>query len=167
MVAQGVLDRRVPGHSPEPRRRTGGNRCGELRDAEAAKLRESLVPVLPLSPEIHSQSPANPSFQVCEHARGLAERKVPAPSNEVRREVFDDPFQIEASCPACDVPNSVFELSERFRRNASFAPVVRNTEPQELALFRSCHPALGLLTFSRSLSVRNRVIEAMTRSPAR
>src|ERR1700739_893970 len=29
-VAQGLLDRRVSGHAPEPRRRTSGNRCIEL-----------------------------------------------------------------------------------------------------------------------------------------
>src|ERR1700739_2057542 len=29
-IAQGLLDRRVSGHAPEPRRRTSGNRCIEL-----------------------------------------------------------------------------------------------------------------------------------------
>lgn len=135
----------MSGHVPEPRRRTGGNRCGELREAEAAKLSESLVPVPLLSPKLHSQSPATPGFPICEHATGLTESKVLAPSNEVRREVFDNPFDIDASCLACDVPNSVFELSERFRRNASFAPVVRNTEPHELAPFRSCHRGFGFI----------------------
>src|SRR5437879_330189 len=40
VVAQGLLDRRVSGHAPEPRRRTGGNRCIELRYATTAQFVE-------------------------------------------------------------------------------------------------------------------------------
>ncbi|WOH75716.1 hypothetical protein RX330_11850 [Bradyrhizobium sp. NDS-1] len=65
VIAQGVLHR----WCPDIRQSPGGNRCGELRDAEAAKLHESLVPSLPLSPEIHSLFSVNPGFQVFEHAR--------------------------------------------------------------------------------------------------
>ncbi|WP_354129272.1 hypothetical protein [Bradyrhizobium sp. i1.15.2] len=48
VVAQGVLDRRCPDirQSPAGDRRQS---MRELRDAEAAKLHESLAPVLPLS----------------------------------------------------------------------------------------------------------------------
>jgi hypothetical protein len=54
VVAQGLLDRRVSGHAPEPRRRTGGDRCIELRYATPAQFVEAVVPVLPLPPKIRA-----------------------------------------------------------------------------------------------------------------
>jgi hypothetical protein len=89
VVAQGLLDRRVSGHAPEPCRRTGGDRCIELRYAATAQFVEAVVPVLPLPPKIRAQSSADPRFQVGEHPWGLAEAEVAAPSNEVWRQVFD------------------------------------------------------------------------------
>ena len=54
VVAQGLLDRRVSGHAPEPRRRTGGDRCMELGYAATAQFIEAIVPVLPLPPKIRA-----------------------------------------------------------------------------------------------------------------
>src|SRR5712691_14946 len=54
VVAQGLLDRRVSGHAPEPRRRTGSDRCIELRYATTAQFVEAVVPVLPLPPKIRA-----------------------------------------------------------------------------------------------------------------
>jgi hypothetical protein len=54
VVAQGLLDRRVSGHAPEPRRRTGGDRCIELGYATTAQFVEAVVPVLPLPPKIRA-----------------------------------------------------------------------------------------------------------------
>src|SRR5712671_2554065 len=54
VVAQGLLDRRVSGHAPEPRRRAGGDRCIELRYATTAQFVEAVVPVLPLPPKIRA-----------------------------------------------------------------------------------------------------------------
>lgn len=66
------------------------------------------------------------------------------------------------------VPHLVFELSERFRRNASFAPVAFEIlNPRNLRPSGRATVLLASLTFSCGLSVKNRVIEAMTRSPAR
>src|SRR6516164_9609318 len=53
-VWQGLLDRRVSGHAPEPRRRTGGDRGIELRYAATAQFVEAVVPVLPLPPKIRA-----------------------------------------------------------------------------------------------------------------
>ena len=53
-VARGLLDRRVSGHAPEPRRRTSGNRCIELGYATTAQFVEAVVPVLPLPPKIRA-----------------------------------------------------------------------------------------------------------------
>src|SRR6516225_1846435 len=54
VVAQGLLDRRVAGHAPETGRRTGGDRCMELRYAAMAQFFEAVVPVLPLPPKIRA-----------------------------------------------------------------------------------------------------------------
>jgi len=48
VVAQGLLDRRMSGHAPETGRRTGGDRCIELRYAMTAQFIETVGPVLPL-----------------------------------------------------------------------------------------------------------------------
>src|ERR1700730_9694966 len=53
-VGQCLLNRRVSGHAPEPRRRTGGDRCIELRYAVTAQFVEAVVPVLPLPPKIRA-----------------------------------------------------------------------------------------------------------------
>src|SRR6516225_10176408 len=52
VVAQGLMDRRVSGHAPEPRRRTGGDRCMELWYATTAQFCEAIGAVVPLPPEI-------------------------------------------------------------------------------------------------------------------
>jgi hypothetical protein len=54
VVVQGLLDRRVSGHTPETGRRTGGDRCIELRYATTAQFIEAVVPVLPLPPKIRT-----------------------------------------------------------------------------------------------------------------
>jgi hypothetical protein len=54
VVAQGLLDRRVSRHAPEPGRRTGGYRCIELGYATPAQFVEAVVPVLPLPPKIRA-----------------------------------------------------------------------------------------------------------------
>src|SRR6516162_7129177 len=54
VVAQGLLDRRVSGHAPEPSWRTGGDRCLELWYATTAQFCEAVVPVVPLPPKIRA-----------------------------------------------------------------------------------------------------------------
>ena len=83
------------------------------------------------------------------HTRGLAETEVAAPSEDVRRQLFDHLRQTDPSCPACHVPDLRLEFIEGFWRDAPLAPAIRDAEPQEFAgrataLFAS-------LTFSRSL----------------
>jgi len=58
------------------------------------------------------------------------------------------------------------EFDKSFGRDVPFAPVIRDAEPQELALPPVAPPRFfASLTFSRSLLVRNWLTEAMTRSP--
>ena len=53
-VAQGLLDRRMSGHAPEPGRRAGGNRRAELWHATAPQFVEAVGAVLPLPPKIQT-----------------------------------------------------------------------------------------------------------------
>src|SRR4029077_15349585 len=113
----------------------------ELWHATTAQFFEAIAPVLPLPPKIRAQSSADPRFQVREHARGLAEAEIAAPSDEVWREVLDQLRQADPPCPAGQVPDLRLELVEGFWRDAPLAPIIRDAEPQELALLRSRHRA--------------------------
>jgi hypothetical protein len=87
-VGQCLLNRGVSGHAPEPRRRTGGDRCIELQCAATAQFVEAVVSVLPLPLLIRAESSADPRFQVRERTRSLTEVEVAGPSDEVRRQLF-------------------------------------------------------------------------------
>jgi hypothetical protein len=50
--AQCLLNRRMSGDAPEPRRRTGRDRCIELWDATTAQFFEAIGPILPLPRKI-------------------------------------------------------------------------------------------------------------------
>src|SRR4029077_15298661 len=117
----------------------------ELWHATTAQFFEAIAPVLPLPPKIRAQSSADPSFQIGEHARGLAEAEVAAPSDEVWREVLDQLRQADPPCPACQVPDLRLEFVEGFWRDAPLAPVIRDAEPQELALLRLRNGAFRLV----------------------
>ena len=79
---------------------------------------------------------------LAEHTRGLAETKVAALSEEVWPQLFDQLRQADPSCSACHVPDLRLEFGKGSWRDAPLAPVIRDAEPQELALLRSCHRAL-------------------------
>src|SRR5256714_1974830 len=117
----------------------------ELWHATAAQFFEAIAPVLPLPPRISAESSADPGFQVREHARGLAEAEVAAPSDEVWREVLDQLRQADPPSPAGQVPDLRLEFVEGFWRDAPLAPIIRDAEAQELALLRSRHRAFRLV----------------------
>src|SRR6202045_4898052 len=94
---------------------------------------------------MRAQSSADPRFQVREHAWGLAEAEVAAPSNEVWREVLDQLRQADPPCPAGQVPDLHLEFVEGFWRDAPLAPLIRDAEAQELALLRSRYCAFRLV----------------------
>jgi len=60
--------------------------------------------------------------------------------------------QADPSCPACHVPDLRLEFGEGSWRDAPLAPVIRDAEPQELALPPVAPPRFSpRWTFSRSL----------------
>src|ERR1700730_10089938 len=60
-------------------------------------------------------------------------------------------LQADPPCPAGLVPDLRLEFVESFWRDAPLAPVVRDAEPQELALLRSRHRALRLVDLQPQL----------------
>src|ERR1700739_1906918 len=54
-------------------------------------------------------------------------------------------------CPAGPVPDLRLEFVEGFWRDAPLAPVIRDAEPQELALLRSRHRAFRLVDLQPQL----------------
>src|SRR5712692_9234059 len=94
----------------------------------------------------------NPCLQVGEHPWGLAEAKVPAPSEEVWRQLLDQLRQTDSPCSAGHVSDLRLELAEGFGRDVPFAPVIRDAESQELALLRSRHRAFRLVDLQPQLS---------------
>src|ERR1700739_3877974 len=57
----------------------------------------------------------------------------------------------DSSCPAGPVPDLRLEFVEGFWRDAPLAPVIRDAEPQELALLRSRHRAFRLVDLQPQL----------------
>src|SRR5437016_4269138 len=110
-----------------------------------------MMPVLPLPPKIHAQSSADPRFQVGEHARGLAEAEVVAPSDQVWPQSLDDLWQGFSPCSTRQLPDPHPELVEGLRRDAPLAPVVRDAEAEEFPLFRAPHRALRLVDLQLEL----------------
>src|SRR5215475_1427417 len=123
---------------------------GEPAATAARKLaiplrRSSLKRLCPFFHCRHTQSSADPRFQIGEHPWGLTEAEVATPSNEIRPQLFDDLWQGFTPCPAGDLPDPRFEFGKSLRRDAPLAPVVRDTKTQELPLLWPCHRAFRLV----------------------
>src|SRR5262249_52345363 len=119
--------------------------------ASTTQLLEAIVPVLPLPPKIHTQSSADPRFQIGEHPRGLTKAEVATPSNQIRPQLFDDLWQGFTPCPASDLPDPRFEFGERVRRSARFVPVFRDSKPRDLPPLWPSHGALRLVALQLEL----------------
>ena len=97
-------------------------------------------------------TPANPHVQVGEHSGSVTEAEVPAPPDEVWRQLFDELRQAHAERPASQPPDSHLEPVERLRRNLPLTSVVRDAKTQEPALLGLGHGALGHVDLQPKLS---------------
>jgi hypothetical protein len=78
--------------------------------------------------------------------RGVWQKpEIAAPSEEVWPQFFNQLPQADPSRPACHIPDLRLEFIEGFWHDAPLAPVIRDAEPQELALLRSRYRALRLV----------------------
>ena len=148
--------------SPPVRRRGSGACLDTRRSNKPCATTISTHSVFP-----DSTSPPKPRFQVLEHARGLAEAEVAAPSDEVWREVLDQLRQADPPCPAGQVPDLRLELSRAFGAMRRSLPSFEMLKPRNLRSSGCATALFASLTVSRSFVIRNRLTEAITRSPAR
>src|SRR6202044_1238279 len=79
------------------------------------------------------------------------EAEVAAPSDEVWLQFLDNLRQTEPSCSAGLLPEPRLECVEGLWRDTPLATVIRDAEPQELALLRSRHRTLRLVDLQPQL----------------
>ena len=83
--------------------RPGSNGRVEVGHTQSTQLRKPSPSVLPLSPEIHSQSATNPGVQVPQYDGRLAEAEVASPADQVSRQRRDRLRQTSISSPRSSV----------------------------------------------------------------
>jgi hypothetical protein len=115
-----------------------GTSAGQL-----SQFFETVGAVLPLPPEIRSESSADPCLQVSLHWWCLVEAKLSAPAEKVGREVLDHLRQADPAGPAGHLPDMRLELGKSFRRDAPLAPIICDAEPHEF-----CAPPVAPPRFS-------------------
>src|SRR5207302_4282419 len=109
--------------------------------------------------------PASESHQ---HLGRFAEAKIAAPAPHIRGQLFHCRLHADALGPARDVPDSLFEPFQRFRRDHALdIRTSRKAESEELPFLRSCHRALCLVDLELELlcdEARNALHHPMTRA---
>src|SRR6516165_5673590 len=75
VVAQGLLDRRMSGHAPETGRRTGGDRCIELRYATAGDTCLKPFPTKSIASDQDSSMPIEATWARSKLTRSLSSRR--------------------------------------------------------------------------------------------
>src|ERR1700693_1852684 len=99
-----------------------------------------------LAPEGSPQSQADPASESNQFLGRLAKAEIAAPSPHIRGQLFHCRLDADALGPSRDVPDSLLEPVQRFRRNRALdVRTSRKAEPEELPFLRSCHRTLGLI----------------------
>src|SRR5450432_885567 len=157
----------APGEMPGSTAATG--HVAQLpRDSERDKCRSPTPWCFPLAPEGSPQSQADPASESDQHLGRLAEAEIAAPAPHIRGQLFHYRLHAGALGPSRDLPDSLLEPFQRFRRNR--APNVRTgckAEPEELPFLRSCHRTLRLLYLELELlcdEVRDALHHPLTRA---
>src|SRR6516164_9257860 len=100
----------------------------------------------PLAPEGSPQSQADPASESDQHVGRFAEAEIAAPAQHVLSQLFHCRLDAVALGPSRDVPDSLLEPFQRFRRNRALdVRTSRKAEPEEFPFLRSCHRTLGLI----------------------
>jgi hypothetical protein len=87
-------------------------------DTATAQRREARAPTLPLPPGDGAQPAPDPLVEAAQHRWGLAEAEVVAPSEEVARQLFDDPHEVRALGAARQIADLRLEPGQGLRRDA-------------------------------------------------
>src|ERR1017187_8957587 len=137
-------------------------------DSQCDECRSPTPWCFPLAPEGSPQSQADPASESDQHLGRLAEAEIAAPAPHIRGQLFHYRLDADALGPSRDVPYSLLEPVQRFRRNR--APNVRTdckAEPEELPFLRLCHRTLRLIYLELELlcdEVRDALHHPLTRA---
>src|ERR1700704_2558269 len=115
-------------------------------DSQCDECRSPTPWCFPLAPEGSPQSQADPASESDQHFGRLAEAEIAAPTPHIRSQLFHYRLHAGALGLSRDVPDSLLEPVQRFRRDRALdVRTSRKAEPEELPFLRSCHRTLRLI----------------------
>src|ERR1039458_6084808 len=116
----------------------GSGRLDTRLDTPPISYRHHPVSCLAPQPDRASESD--------QHLGLFAKAKIPAPAPHIRGQFCHCRHDADALSPSRDLPDSLLEPFQRFRRNRALGVrTCRKAEPEELPFLRSCHRTLGLV----------------------
>src|SRR6266540_4951848 len=116
------------------------------RDPQCDECRTTATWCFPLTPQGGPQSQPNPASESDQHVGRFAEAEIAAPAPHIRNQFFHCRLDADALGPSRDIPDSLLEPFQRFRRNRALdVRTSRKAEPEELPFLRSCHRTLRLI----------------------
>src|SRR5262249_34765145 len=115
-------------------------------DSQRDECRSPTPWCFPLAPQGSPQSQADPASESDQHLGRLAEAEIATPATHIQGQLFHYRLDADALGLARDLPDSLLEPCQRFRRyRASDIRTGRKAEPEELPFLRSCHRTLRLI----------------------
>src|SRR5450631_1703918 len=143
----------APGEMPGSTTATG--HVAQLpRDSERDKCRSPAPWCFPLAPEGSPQSQADPASESNQLLGRFAKAEIAAPTQHIPSQFLHCRLDADALGPSCDVPDSLLEPVQRFRRNRALdVRTSRKAEPEELPFLRSCHRTLRLIYLELTIAL--------------
>src|SRR5271155_3464299 len=115
-------------------------------DSQRDECRSPTPWCFPLAPEGSPQSQADPASESNQFLGRFAEAEIAAPATHIRGQLLHCRLDADALGPSRDVPDSLPEPVQRFRRDRALdVRPSRKAEPEELPFLRSCHRTLRLI----------------------
>src|SRR6516162_957726 len=122
------------------------------KDSQCDQCRTTATWCFPLTPHCSPQSQPDPASESDQHLGRFTKAEIVAPAPHIRGQFFHCRRDADALGPARDVPDSLFEPFQGFRRDHALDfRTSRKAEPEELPLLRSCHRALCLVNLELEL----------------
>src|SRR6202521_2899767 len=116
------------------------------QDSQCDECRSPTPWCFPLAPEGGPQSQADPASESDQFLGRFAKAEIAAPAPHIRGQLLHCRLDADALGPSRDLPDSLFEPLQRFRRNRALdLRTSRKAEPEELPFLRSCHRTLRLI----------------------
>src|SRR5258708_19947874 len=130
-----------------PRATTATGHVGQFpRGCQRDECRSTTCWCFPLAPKSGPQSQADPTSEGDQHLGRFAEAEIAAPAPHILGQLLHCRLDADALGPPRDIPDSLLEPFQRFRRNRALdVRTSRKAEPEELSFLRSCHRTLRLI----------------------